>query len=212
MNALRIDGLLDEPAWKNAPPVSAFEFTWWNDGDGSKQPTEAKLLWDENYLYASFRCTDTDIQATRTKRDSQVYRDDCVELFASPIVDDPTRYFNLEINALGTRLDKFRPHGVRLDNPWNPDGILIATSHNGTLNDDSDVDKSWTVELAFPYSALGKALPRPPRPGDKWRLNMHRLEDDMQVKSQWSRGDRNRPSFHTPEYFGVITFDRPSRD
>jgi putative heme-binding domain-containing protein len=208
---LRIDGRLNELAWKKAPSLGSFEFTWSNAGDGPKQPTQAKLLWDEKYLYAAFTCTDTNIQATRTERDSPVYRDDCVELFASPFVNDPKRYFNLEINALGTRLDKFRPNGVRLEQPWNPDGILIATSHNGTLNDDSDIDKSWTVEVAFPFAALGKTLLRPPRPGDKWRLNLHRLEDNMQVKSQWSRGDRNRPSFHTPEYFGVVIFGGPSK-
>ncbi len=209
---LRIDGRLDEPAWKSAPAVGPFEFPWWDEGNGPRQPTEAKLLWDEKYLYAAFRCADTDIQASRTERDSPVYRDDCVELFASPFIDNPRRYFNLEINALGARLDKFRPDGVRLDQPWNPDGILIATSHDGTPNDDSDVDKSWTVEVAFPYAALGKTLPRPPRPGDKWRLNVHRLENNMRVKSQWSPGDRNRPSFHTPEYFGVVTFVGPSKD
>ncbi len=204
--SIQVDGKLNEPAWKSAAAVSEFGFPWWNDGGPPKQPTEAKLLWNDKYLYAAFRCTDTDIQATRTERDGQVYRDDCVELFASPFMDNPKRYFNLEINAIGTQLDKWRPNGVRLEKPWNPDGILIATSHQGTLGDDSDSDKSWIVEVAFPYAALGKTLPRPPGPGDKWRLNLHRLENNNGPKSQWSPGDRGRVSFHTPEYFGVVTF------
>ena len=207
-NPLRIDGRLDEPAWKSTRAVGAFDFTWWKNGDGPKQPTEAKLLWDDKYLYVAFHCTDTDIHATQTQRDSAVYRDDCVLLFASPFVDDPKRYFHLEINALGTHLDKYRPNGARPDIPWqwNPGGILIATSHNGTPNDDGDVDKSWTVEVGFPYAALGRALPGPPRPGDKWHVNLHRTEENTRVMSQWSRGDRNRQSFHTPELFGVVTF------
>ena len=203
---IHIDGRLDETAWDRTPAVGPFEFTWWNEGDGPRQPTAAKLLWNDEYLFVAFHCLDTDIQATRTQRDSQVYRDDCVEVFASPFVSEPERYFNLEINALGTRLEQFRPDGEKRDTPWNPDGIDIAASQNGTLNDAENVDTAWTVEVAFPFAALGKTLARPPRPGDKWRLNLHRLEDNMQIKSQWSRGDRNRSSFHTPQYFGVVTF------
>ena len=203
---VRIDGQLDEPAWKQASAVGPFEFTWWNEGDGARQPTQAKLLWNDEYLFVAFHCIDTDIQATRAERDSQVYRDDCVEVFASPFVNEPQRYFNLEINAVGVQLDQFRPDGERPETPWNPDGIRIATSRTGSLNDERDIDASWTVEVAFPFAALGETLVRPPRAGDKWRLNLHRLENDMRVKSQWSRGDRNRSSFHTPQYFGLVTF------
>ena len=206
---IRIDGKLDEKAWAAAKPAEPFEFTWENPGEASRQATEAKLLWDAKHLYAAFRCLDSDIRATRTERDSEVYRDDCVEIFASPFANDAKRYFNLEINAVGAYLDNFRPTSVKLKSPWNPSGIRIATSRDGTLNDDK-ADKSWTVEVAFPYAAFGDSVARPPRGGDRWRLNLHRLEDDMQVKSQWSPGDRSRPSFHTPEYFGVAIFVDPA--
>ena len=45
-----IDGRLDEPAWVGAPDVGAFVFPWYEGG--KKEQTVAKMLWDDEYLYA----------------------------------------------------------------------------------------------------------------------------------------------------------------
>ena len=51
---------------------------------------------------------------------------------------------------------------------------------DGTLNDKSDVDRGWTVEIAVPWHSLtplaqadGRALP--PRDGDVWRMDFSRF-------------------------------------
>ena len=203
---ITIDGKRDEADWADAPPMDNFVFTWWKEGDPLPQQTDAKLLWDDNYLYLSYFCSDTDIQATRIGRDSPVYRDDCVEIFASPELNRPENYFNLEMNALGEQLDQYRPNGKMLPD-WNPDGIKIGVTIDGTLNDSSDIDSGWTLEAAIPFELFTKVLPAGhPRSGDRWRLNLTRLEDEMKSKSQWSRGDRNFPRFHHPEFFGFVEF------
>ena len=209
---ITIDGRPDESDWANAPSLGNFEFTWWKEGDPAQQQTDAKLLWDDSHLYVYFNCTDSDIRASRTGRDSKVYRDDCVEIFASPEFEKPEHYFNLEMNALGEQLDQYRPDG-KLINNWNPDGIRIAVTIDGTLNDSRDTDRAWTLEAAIPFQILRDAIPNgKPSPGDKWRLNLSRLEDEMSSKSQWSRGDRNYPRFHHPEYFGTVVFTDPPKD
>ena len=144
--------------------------------------------------------------ATRKGRDSQVYRDDCVEVFASPELQHPENYFNIEMNALGQQLDQYRPNGEKLNN-WNPDGIKIGVTIAGTLNNSEDSDEGWTLEAAIPFKHFAKVLPGGrPNPQDRWRLNLSRLEDDMKSKSQWSQGDRNFARFHHPEYFGFVEF------
>ena len=95
-----IDGRLDESDWKATPDVGKFHFAWWTAG--RKEQTEAKLLWNDRFLYVSFRCEDTHIWTEHTKRDSPVYRDDCVELFTAPNPDRPNDYFNIEMNVKGT--------------------------------------------------------------------------------------------------------------
>jgi hypothetical protein len=202
-----IDGKREEGDWARAESVGDFEFTWWKEGDGDRQPTDAKLLWDDKFLYVSFVCTDRNVLATRTDHDSDVYRDDCVEVFASPEVDHPERYFNIEMNALSTCLDEYRRTGEKPADSWTAKGIQVAVSVDGTLNDPSDVDRGWSLEVAIPFQLFAHVLPDGhPKPGDQWRLNLNRLEDNMSIKSQWSQGDRNFPRFHHPEYFGFVEF------
>ena len=64
----------------------------------------------------------------------------------------------------------------------------------GTLNDPSDKDGGWSVELAIPWAELvppGEAQPNafsdppldthgsPPAPGDSWRINFSRVDWPM---------------------------------
>ncbi len=205
--AISIDGQRAEAAWQKAASVGDFVFPWWSEGDGERQQTDARMLWDDDYLYVSFYCVDKDVLASRTERDSDVYRDDCVEVFASPELDHPENYFNLEINARGIELDNYRPGGKEPEQAWNPKGILIACTVDGTINDSSDVDRGWTMEIAIPFRLFPQVQPDGhPQMGDRWRLNLNRLEDNMSVKSQWSQGDRNIPRFHTPDLFGFVEF------
>ncbi len=204
---IAVDGKLTETAWRSAESLGDFVFPWWNEGDPAPQQTEAKVLWNDDYLFVSFRCLDKNVLAARTTRDSDVYRDDCVEVFASPQLEHPENYFNLEINASGVQLDNYRPQGKEPKQPWNPEGILVASAIDGTVNDATDIDRSWTMEVAIPFRLFKDVLPlEHPKLGDSWRLNLHRLEDNMALKSQWSQGDRNLPNFHTPELFGFVTF------
>lgn len=56
------------------------------------------------------------------------------------------------------------------------------------------------------YRLLKSGRGHMPQCGDRWRLNLNRLEDNMAMKSQCSQGDRNIPRFHTPDFFGFVEF------
>ncbi len=58
---ITIDGILDEADWAAAKPVGDFQFPWWKSGD--KEQTEAKMLWDDTFLYVAFFCYDKHIWA-----------------------------------------------------------------------------------------------------------------------------------------------------
>ncbi len=207
-SAIRIDGRLDEPAWREAASVGEFKFPWWQAG--RKEQTVAKLLWNDEYLYVSFRCEDAHIWGEQTKRDGPVSRDDCVEVFTAPDPSQPLNYFNIEMNVRRAILDRHHPSGPgKPEVPnWNAQGIKIATSVEGTLNDDSDSDRSWILEAAIPFANF-KAAARhtPPEPGDVWHMNLNRLGGKTNPQhSQWSPGTSKRPSFHVPQDFGRVIF------
>jgi hypothetical protein len=201
-----IDGRLDEAAWFAAPAVGAFTFTWWKEG--RKEQTCAKLLWDDDCLYLAFLCEDAHITARHTERDGRIPEDDCVELMLAPDAERPEVYFNIEFNVLGGILDNFRPDGPNKPRApkWDADGVKIAGSHAGTLNDDTDTDRSWQVEVAIPWrNFTAQARVIPPRPGTVMHANLNRHGGRTNPQySQWSPADTPKPSFHTPGRFGRI--------
>ena len=205
---ITIDGTLDEPAWRRAESVGPFRFAWWKQG--KKEQTDAKLLWDDCNLYVSYCCKDAHVAAEHTKRDSPVYRDDCVEVFTAPNPDRPNDYFNIEMNVNGAILDQHHPDGpgVKVKENWNATGVRIAVSVDGTLNDDSDTDRGWTLEAAIPLSNFAKvARHTPPHSGDVWHLNLNRLGGRTNPQySQWSPSKTKTPQFHVPRDFGRVVF------
>ena len=205
---ITIDGKLDEPAWFAAPDVGAFHFPWWKAG--KKEQTRAKLLWDDENLYLSFVCEDAYITAQHTERDGKIPEDDCVEIMVAPNPATPEIYYNIEFNLLGGILDNFRPNGPTKPRApkWDAEGVRIAGTYVGTLNDDSDQDQYWQVEIAIPLKNFAEVGGQPrPRAGTVWHVNLNRHGGKTNYQaSQWSPADTPTLTFHTPDRFGRMIF------
>jgi hypothetical protein len=69
--------------------------------------------------------------------------------------------------------------------PRNIEGLKHAVKLYGTLNDPSDVDTKWTVEVAIPWSGLQKYLMMPSpiiiEEGYIMRMNFSRVKDGKYV-------------------------------
>jgi hypothetical protein len=191
-----IDGRLDDRAWAMAP--------WSEDfvdilGAGRPVPrfrTRAKLLWDDGYLYVAAEMEEPDVWGTLKERDSVIYNDPDFEVFVDPD-GDTHRYYELEINALGTVWDLFLVTPYRDSeraalHGWDIRGLRSTVAVDGTHNQAGDRDRGWSVELAIPFSALTELEPggRPPAAGDTWRLNFSRVE--WQIESGGAGGYRRR--------------------
>jgi cellulose/xylan binding protein with CBM9 domain len=207
-DAITVDGMLDEPAWQAAPTVGAFLFPWWEEG--RKELTDARLLWDEDNLYVSFVAYDQHVSATLTQRDDPVSRDDAVEVFMAPDTAAVEVYFNFEFNALGTILDR-SPRDGR-SSAWNAEGLVVAITIDGTLNDESDEDRLWATEIAIPFSCFADyAAHTPPQDGDVWRLNLYRIGGQINPQfSVWSDTRTAQAQYHVPQRFGIVHFSTAS--
>src|SRR5262245_55766067 len=205
---IKIDGNLDEAAWFGARDVGEFHFPWWKEG--KKEQTRAKLLWDDENLYVAFVCEDALITARHTERDGKIPEDDCVEVMVAPNPQTPDIYYNIEFNLLGGILDNFRPNGPSKPRApkWDAEGVRIAGKYVGTLNDDSDTDQYWQVEVAIPLRNFAEVAGQP-RPRDNTVLflncNRHGGATNNQA-SQWSPANSPTRSFHTPDRFGKVIF------
>ena len=125
-----------------------------------------------------------------------------------------------KVDVLGGFQDGMRhgkhPRGARwafMD--WDLAGLRSAVRVQGTLNNPSDVDKGWTVELAFPWkgmSALAGSRSLPPRPGDVWRMDFSRFErlEYCGVKAEphpgWALNRHGVYDSHIPECFSLVCF------
>jgi Carbohydrate family 9 binding domain-like len=203
LGPIKVDGVFDEPSWRAAKSTGAFRA---NDGsDSATSKVEARMLWDDSNLYFAFECEDTDLTATMRKRDEHLWKEEVVEIFIDPDGDEKN-YIELEVNPLGAFLDLFVLTPV-IPIPYESYNIPAkwAVKVDGTIQNSSDRDRGWSVELAMPLKDAVTAPNLPPKNGDRWRLNLYRIE--RKPKDQliaWS--PTLKPSFHTPSRFGEVTF------
>ncbi len=214
-SALVIDGKLTEADWKKTRPYLLDHF-YRVEQLSDKQETRASMLWDENYLYFSFEAEDQFITAREKDRDGTPYFDDCAEVFLIPTADKINFHFGFEVNLYKTSndfvfLNSFYDDYNVVVKAYDPD-FEVGISIDGTLNDNSDIDRGWTMEIAIPITALrtvGKF--KPLTSGTKWafllvRQDRNDPEGDRRSTSTLYSLSQNFKDVHDPQFFGLMEF------
>ncbi len=228
---IEVDGELSEPSWQ------AIEWTrGFRDIQGPSQPeprhrTVVQMLWDDDFLYIGAFLQEPHLSASLTERDSVIFADDNdFEVFIDPD-GDTQDYFELEMNALNTVWDLLLVRPYRDGGPavsaWDIRGLKTAVALKGTLNDPSDLDKAWTIEIAVPFAALRECIAGlPPRPeaGDQWRMQFSRVEWRFRAENgayvkmkdaatgrplpedNWTWTPQGPINIHYPEMWGFVQF------
>jgi hypothetical protein len=212
-------------------------------GKPTAYDTHAWVLWDDQYLYVAYRIEEPFVRASFTHHNDLIYQENDVECFiAGPdaYYEFEINALNTCYEAAfawndtfeksglanspefkGARLVPFNgvgfknhPRGGRVGNfDFALPGLKTAVAVDGTLNDDSDRDRGWTVELAFPWQSLkwlandGRALP--PKDGDVWRMDFSRFNTKKHNRADsggwvWTR--HAVWDSHIPECFVFVTF------
>ena len=202
------------------------------DIEGSKKPTpyhktRMKMTWNDKGLYIAAEIEEPHIWATLKKHDSVIFQDPDFEVFIDPDGDN-FLYGELELNALNTTWDLLLPKpykdgGMAL-NGWEIIGLKTAVQINGTLNDPTDKDIGWNVEIFWPWEGL-KELTRksiPPKDGDQWRINFSRVEWETKIQNgkyiktpgkpeyNWVWSPQGVIDMHRPESWGYLQFSTKS--
>ena len=76
---IKIDGKLDDPAWRRAPWTTDFVDIRGNDGPTPRFRTRAKLLWDDTTLYIAAELQEPDVKASITQHDAVIFHDNDFE-------------------------------------------------------------------------------------------------------------------------------------
>jgi hypothetical protein len=180
--SIEIDGVLDEPAWRDATPVF-LPFEWF-PGDNEPAPveTEVRVLFDEENLYLAFLARDPDptaIRANLADRDTPV-QDDHVGFMIDPF-NDERRGFQFRINPLGVQMDAIFSENEGFedfswDAIWDSDGKITG--------------EGYVVEVAIPFKSL--RFPRSAEPQTWGFMAFRSYPRDVRHRMRSFPTDRNR--------------------
>lgn len=208
IDTLQIDGKIDEQLWTKIPPIRMAPF-----GTAERQTTWMKAFITEKSLVVAAHMDDKHIWGTLKNRDDETWREEVLEMFLDPDGDGKD-YMELQITPLNTVFDARFPtrlgtgEGTRTEQiaaakAWNLEGLETAVHVEGTTNDDSDQDQSWSVEMRMPLAQIPGLEAKSPQPGDKWALNFYRF-DRPQNGTTWAYAWSTAPrgDFHQVDKFG----------
>ena len=196
-----LDGKIDDKAWKGIEWTQSFVDI---EGDLKPKPyhdTKVKMIWDEDYFYFGAKMEEPHVWATLTERDAVIFKDNDFEIFLDPD-GDTHNYYELEVNAFETEWDLMllMPYhdgsNVALDS-WDIPGLITKVHVDGTINNPSDKDRGWSVEIAIPWIAFSGNFRSNnyPKDGEDWKVNFSRVhwETDI-VNGKYVRKDK--PEFN----------------
>lgn len=211
---IHIDGKRDA-AWERTEVGSLSHFGR-AEKPSDRQKTQFRMLWDDENLYVLFECKDRYITARETKRDGQPYFDDCAEIFLIPAPAKLDMHFGFEINLNKASNDfifltHFYEGKHTIIKSYDPD-FQVEVSVDGTVNDNSDSDNGWTMELAIPLKLfVGIDSISPVVPGNQWTFQAIRQDrndatGDRRSYSTLFPVARRESGVHEPEDFGFLEF------
>ncbi|TCW62428.1 carbohydrate-binding family 9-like protein [Treponema sp. J25] len=184
---------------EDKPAIEEFHFPW-AGYDTLQYSTCVRIGYTDQFLYVRFDAYAPTLRARRTEPKSDVFRDDCLEVFLMP---PGCRYWAWEINALGTLLDyqAYTQEGkeIEFEYPWKSTAQYTVQYYSQ--------EKTLVLELALPWHDFERT--EPPLPGTQWRISLNRIilnEEEKPSYGSWSSFPKEKVSFHQPEYFGILEF------
>jgi hypothetical protein len=145
--AIHIDGVLEEPAWQEAPAVTTFLQKDPLEGEPATEPTEIKILYSKKSVFFAIRCKDSEpsrVLATELRRDNEFINDDSISILLDTLHDNRSGYL-FRTNPLGTQYDAL----------ITDEGRVTDVNWNEKWNSAATVDESgWIAEIEIPFKSL----------------------------------------------------------
>lgn len=187
--APRLDGVLDDEAWRAAEVATAFTQFSPDPGAPASFETEARVLFADDALFVAIQAFDPSpdsIVGQLTRRDQNSYSDVVGVMVDS--YDDQRTAFHFDVNAAGVQRDIYRFDDTSEDIGWDAVwGSAVARNERG-----------WAAEFRIPFSQLRF------RDGEtqRWGINFYRQIARRDEMSAWSPTSQNEAAIVSR--FGVL--------
>jgi len=195
-------------AWENIEKAEIDCYPW--DINGYRPKTEARVVYSEKGFHVFLISYEKEILATRVNMNDPVCRDSCMEFFFSPDPDNDGRYFNFELNPIGTLLlgickNRFDSKAVDVS----PEIFRIKTSVTKEKLK-SFSGPSWNVQFFIPFEFIESFYGKLEfGPGMKMKGNFYNCGDETRFPhfGCWNPISTEKPDFHRPEFFGDLVLE-----
>lgn len=179
--APKIDGVLDDEVWKNAPIATDFVENQPVAGrhETHEERTEVRIIYDDDAIYVAARMYETSaykVARELTTRDN-IANDDYLGFIVDTYLDG-LNGVGFYVTAAGVQYDaKYAP---------NPNGNIEDSSWNAVWDSAVKIDaEGWTAEFRIPYSALRFAK----KDVQTWGLNIIRERRGLNRQLFWNELD-----------------------
>jgi len=189
-----IDGILDDPIWKVAHSTTDFSILS-NPSRKATNQTVVSVAYDNDNLYLAYHCVEPNpdnFKITATGRDGPVWRDDDIELFIEPSVENTGLFLQFIVTPANVQFDTVYAFG-------SSSGWDAAFESQVQIGDDY-----WDVELKIPLADIGIDIQ--PQLGDVWRINFTRTVRTFSPHEFNTWSPNNGGSYLNPSAFGYILF------
>jgi hypothetical protein len=172
---IKVDGDLSEAAWQTAEVATNFHMKWPRDGGPAPQQTEARAVYDDNFLYISMLCRDSTPNhvIASLKRDNGYWDSDACAVVLDPMNIANNGYF-FGVSAAGVQTEGL------VSNSSEDDG-MDRNWDNKWLSETKQYDHYWVAEFAIPLRILRY------KSGQKsWGVNFIRNDLGKNMYSVWA--------------------------
>ncbi|MBI5856332.1 MAG: carbohydrate binding family 9 domain-containing protein [Sphingobacteriales bacterium] len=192
---IKVDGDLDEEAWKSAETAKDFWLKFPKDDSKAFHHTEVKASYDQNFLYIGAVIYDSlPLIGQSLKRDSRIRESDGIGIVLDPM-NKKTNGFYFSVTAYNVQADDLLTAGQ--------EGDITFSWDNKWYSKTKIFDDHYVIEVAIPFKTL-----RYDKASTRWGINFIRSERKKNEFHTWTRVPVNFPG---PDlgYTGVLIWDVP---
>ncbi|MCU0618473.1 MAG: carbohydrate binding family 9 domain-containing protein [Gemmatimonadaceae bacterium] len=188
---VRVDGRLDDDAWRDAPVATGFRTVEPTEGRPSAFETRVRVVFDDVALYVAFDVRDplgpAGVRVQDLRRKFDYFENDLVGVSFDALHDGRT-VAAFQVTPYGAQRELQVFDDVTVNREWEAVWRTRAAIS----------DSGWTAELAIPWSTLRYRLD-----GVPWNVNFYRIARRANETSAWSPWPRAFSAYRVP-YFGAL--------
>lgn len=177
---IKIDGILDDIAWKNAESTSPFNQQFPYDTSLAIQQSQAKVAFDDEFFYYSFVVMQPrQYRVQSLKRDFPQGGGTDLVFVNLDTFNDKQNAFHFAVNPYGVQREGLVANGNIVSNDWDNKWYTAVKNY----------DDRWVVECAIPFKSLRYRVAESGK--TEWNIQFFRNNLYLNERSSWATMPRS---------------------